>query len=150
MTTHNRKLPALSRASGLSAIVLLVAGSLAASGCKRADEPTPATPAATPTAAATMNPADLADVTASYACDEGNRVDIIRGAVARVGLSDGRVVKIEQIEGSEPRTFVHNGLTFVLRSENAADLSDNSNRTLQCRPASRPTLPVDAQPQAAP
>ncbi len=87
--------------------------------------------------AATMNPADLKDVTASYRCEQGHRIDIVRDKVARVALADGRVVKIEAIQDSTPPTFMDNGLTFTL-SPQGATLDDETGHTLACTPAPKP------------
>ena len=86
-----------------------------------------------PAPAPTINPADLKDVTASYACEDGSRVDVVRDRVARVTLTDGRVVKIELVDNSVPRTFMDNGLTFEVLSQGNAELSDEQNRTLACK-----------------
>lgn len=105
--------------------------------------PKPDTGAAAPVdPARTMNPADLRDVTASYRCDQGHRVDIVRDQVARVGLADGRVVKIEAIRNSTPPTYMDNGLIFSQVSDTTAKLDDRKGNTVSCtktetlRPAS--------------
>ena len=85
--------------------------------------------------AATMNPADLKDVTASYRC--AKRLAVSVSPVARVALADGRVVKIEAIQDSTPRTFMDNGLTFTL-SPQGATLDDETGHTLACTPAPKP------------
>ena len=82
--------------------------------------------------AKTMNPADLKDVTASYRCDEGHRIDIVRDAVARLALADGRVLKIEAIQGSVPPTFMDVGLTISLVSYTEAKLDDEEGNTVTC------------------
>ena len=108
----------------------------AVTACKPGDDTAAtATPPADP--AATMNPADLKDVTASYGCEQGHRIDIVRDKVARVALADGRVVKIEAIQDSTPRTFMDNGLTFTL-SPQGATLDDETGHTLACTPAPKP------------
>lgn len=106
-------------------------------------DPKPDTAAAAPIdPAKTMNPADLEDVTASYRCDQGHRVDIVRDQVARVGLADGRVVKIEAVRNSNPPTYMDNGLIFSQVSDTAAKLDDREGNTVSCtktetlRPAS--------------
>ena len=114
---------------------LLVAGTVF-TACTPADD-TAGTATAPTDPAATMNPADLEAVTASYGCEQGHRIDIVRDKVARVALADGRVVKIEVIEGSTPRTFMDNGLTFTL-SPQGATLDDETGHTLACTPAPKP------------
>lgn len=106
----------------------------ALAACQRpADTQAGASVPAPPTPAPTINPSDLKDVTASYACEDGSRVDVVRDQVARVTLTDGRVVKIELVENSAPRTFMDNGLTFEVLSAGNAELSDEKNRTLVCK-----------------
>lgn len=115
---------------------VLVAVALA--GCQRqAETQAPAAVPSPPAPPPTINPADLEDVTASYACDDGSRVDIVRDLVARVTLGDGRVVKIEVVENSTPRTYMDNGLTFQVLSDDRAELSDEDNRSLGCRLAGK-------------
>lgn len=116
-----------------SHLVLCLVAATALGGCRREEQTTPAAVPGPPSPPSTINPADLKDVTASYACDDGSRVDIVRDLVARVTLGDGRVVKIELVEGSTPRTYMDNGLTFEVLSEGSAELSDEQNRTLACK-----------------
>ena len=114
----------------------LLLASAAMTACKPGDDTAAtATPPADP--AATMNPADLKDGTASYSCEQGHRIDIVRDKVARVALADGRVVKIEAIQDSTPRTYMDNGLTFTL-SPQGATLDDETGHTLACTPAPKP------------
>ena len=119
----------------LSCACLLVAGTVL-TACKPGED-TAATANPPTDPAATMNPADLKDVTASYGCEQGHRIDIIRDKVARVALADGRVIKIEAIQDSAPRTFMDNGLTFTL-SPQGATLDDETGHTLACTPAPKP------------
>lgn len=92
----------------------------------------PATASAEPRV--TINPADAADVTAVYLCDEGTRIDIVRGKVARVTLNDGKVVKLELVDGSSPPTYMDNGLSFII-GPGGAELGedDPEGRSLGCR-----------------
>ncbi|HEX2083078.1 MAG TPA: hypothetical protein VHF86_06310 [Xanthomonadaceae bacterium] len=108
---------------------------LALAACGNGTPTETATPAPAPTPldpAKTMNPADLKDVTASYRCDEGHRIDIVRDKVARVALSDGRVVKIELVDDSTPPTFMDNGLTLSLLAGDTAELDDEKGHTVTC------------------
>ncbi len=103
---------------------------LALGACDRSPPPPAAPTSVEP--AKTMNPADLKDVTASYRCDQGHRIDIVRGKVARVALADGRVVKIEAVQGSTPPTFMDNGLVFSQVSATEAKLDDEEGNTVSC------------------
>ena len=114
----------------------LLVACAAVTACKPGDD-TAATVVPPADPAATMNPADLKDVTASYRCEQGHRIDIVRDKVARVALADGRVVKIEAIQDSAPRTFMDNGLTFTL-SPQGATLDDETGHPLACMPAPKP------------
>ena len=105
---------------------------LALCACQRQPEAPRASIPPPPAPPPTISPTDLKDVTASYACEGGSRVDIVRDLVARVTLADGRVVKIEVVEDSMPRTYMDNGLTFEVLSPAKAELSDEQNRTLAC------------------
>lgn len=119
-----------------------VATALLLGGC---NDPTPATaPRASPPRAApaavsaappiTINPADAAEVTAVYLCDEGTRVDIVRDKVARVTLNDGKVVKLELVDGSSPPTYMDNGLSFIVGPQGAElGEDDPEGRSLACR-----------------
>lgn len=123
----------------------LLAVALAA-GCTRApQQPAEIDPSAT------MNPADIAQVTASYLCDGGPRIDIVRGLSARLYFAgDGRVVKIEPIEGSVPPTFVDHGLTLTLPPGRPALLEDDDGNARSCNPTALPHVsppaPVATQP----
>jgi hypothetical protein len=119
----------------LGCACLLVAGTILTACKPDADTAATANPPIDP--ATTMNPADLKDVTASYRCDQGHRIDIVRDRVARVALADGRVIKIEAVQDSAPRTFMDNGLTFTL-SPQGATLDDETGHTLACTPVPKP------------
>jgi hypothetical protein len=119
----------------LQCACLLVVGTVLTACAPGDDTAATANPPTDP--AATMNPADRKDVTASYSCEQGHRIDIVRDKVARVALADGRVVKIEAIQDSTPRTFMDNGLTFTL-SPQGATLDDETGHTLACTPAPKP------------
>lgn len=120
-----------------------IATGLLLAGC---DDPGPAKPSASaaegapaapvPDTPVTINPADAADVTAVYLCDEGTRIDIVRGKVARVTLSDGKVVKLELVDGSSPPTYMDNGLSFIIGPAGAElGEDDPEGRSLACRAA---------------
>jgi hypothetical protein len=115
--------------STIAAAAIALGMSLA--GC---DDPGPAAAPARPDPPVTINPADAADVTEVYLCDEGTRIDIVRGKVARVTLNDGKVVKLELLDGSSPRTYMDNGLSFIVGPEGAElGEDDPEGRSLACR-----------------
>jgi hypothetical protein len=58
-------------------------------------------------------------VTMRYRCNQGHRVDIFSGDVARVTLADGRVVDIERVDGSAPPRYAGVALSFEVGSEGA-------------------------------
>lgn len=76
------------------------------------------------------------DIVASYACAEGNRVELVReGRVARLSLSDGRIIRLGEMSGSQPRTWSDVGLRFII-DEDFVELSQsNGERNLACEPA---------------
>ena len=126
----------------LRACSALVAGCLAVAACGRGETPTDDStssvpPAATPLPpAATMHPADLAGVTASYDCG-AIRVDVVRDTVARVNLAVDNIVKIERIAGSRPPTYQDVGLTFIANGDRAT-LDDETGRSLSCVAVGKP------------
>lgn len=81
---------------------------------------------------------DRAAVTASFQCEGGHRVDIVRDRVARIALADGRVALLESIEGSSPPTYTDNGLTIEVLADGSADLSDEGYNRQSCTPAAKP------------
>ncbi len=127
-------------ATGIVAIALCCALALAA--CRDATPPASVAPAPTDPAK-TMAPADLEGVTASYRCDQGHRIDIVRDQVARVALADGRVVRLEVVQNSTPLTFMDNGLILSLVSDTEAKLDDEDGNTVSC--AKIETLPPTSQ-----
>lgn len=79
---------------------------------------------------------DSEPVTARYACQGGNRVDLIReGRVARLSLSDGRMVRLGEVAGSRPRTWMDVGLRFVVGDDYVELGQLDGARTLACEPA---------------
>lgn len=122
------------RINVLGSVVIACAGLLAS-----CSPPEPEAQPAKPTAAMLKSPDSLtpmgaeerAQVTASYAC-EGHRVDVVRDKIARIALSDGRIVHAEVVDGSVPRTFTDNGLTLIVAAPDKAELSDERDRTIGC------------------
>lgn len=118
--------------SRTAAITLLLA--LFVTGCGKSEPPRPLPPPQIdPPVALTAE--ELAQVTASYQCEGGHRVDIVRDQVARIALADGRVALLEVIEGSNPRTYSDNGLTITVTAEGQARLSDEGGSEQPCKPA---------------
>lgn len=105
---------------------------LAACGERAAPPDTATAPAPTPQPAA---PPDDEPILASYGCAGGNRVDLIReGRVAHLSLSDGRVVRLGEVAGSRPRTWMDVGLRLVV-DDDYVELSQlNGARSLSCEP----------------
>lgn len=81
---------------------------------------------------------DRAAVTASFRCQGGHRVDIVRDQVARIALADGRVALLESIRGSRPPTYTDNGLTVEVLADGSADLSDEDYNRQPCAPVAKP------------
>ena len=81
---------------------------------------------------------ELTQVTGSYQCEGGHRVDIVRDQVARIALADGRVALLEVIEGSTPRTYADNGLAIEVMEAGGVDLSDEGGSRQPCTSASPP------------
>lgn len=78
---------------------------------------------------------ERAQVTASFQCEGGHHVDIVRDQVARIALADGRVALLEVIEGSTPRTYADNGLVIEVLPGGGADLSDEGGNRQGCEEA---------------
>jgi len=81
---------------------------------------------------------DRAAVTASFQCEGGHRIDIVRDQMARIALADGRVALLESIRGSNPPTYTDNGLTVEVLADGSADLSDEGYNRQSCTPAAKP------------
>jgi hypothetical protein len=81
---------------------------------------------------------DRAAVTASFQCEGGHRIDIVREQVARIALADGRVALLESIQGSSPPTYTDNGLTVEVLADGSADLSDDAYSRQSCTPVAKP------------
>lgn len=113
-----------------SAGIALIAIALL-SGCERT-QPSQAQATAPAPADSPISAADMAGVTATYRCENGNTARIVRDQVVRLTLHDGSVVKLEWVKDSAPRTYMDNGLTFVVERERAT-LSDESNQEVNCR-----------------
>lgn len=113
-----------------SAAIALIAAALF-SGCNGTQPPQQAQAAAPAPADSPISAADMAGVTATYRCENGNTARIVRDQVVRLTLHDGSVVKLEWVKDSAPRTYMDNGLAFVIEPSGAS-LSDEGNRETRC------------------
>lgn len=110
----------------------LVAGTLALSACTPDAPPAPPAPAAPAPPAAPALPPAPETVTARYDCPGAAVVEIIRdGRFARLRMTDGRIVNLGVIRGSEPPVWSEVGLRFVT-SDDGAELSQDNGRTVRC------------------
>ena len=83
--------------------------------------PQPATPAPSPET-----------ITAAYDCPTAAVVEIIReGRFARLRMTDGRIVNLGVIRGSQPPVWSEVGLRFVT-TDDGAELSQDNGRTVRC------------------
>lgn len=99
----------------------------------QAQPPEPAPHAPQPSAAEAQALAADGEVTASYACQDGNTVDLVReGRVARLALSDGRTIRLGEIAGSQPHTWSDVGLRFVVDGDFIELSQSNGQRNLPC------------------
>lgn len=99
-------------------------------GCS-AEPPAPA-PVATPAPSPTAPAAAPEAVTATYDCPSAGSVEIIReGRFARLRMTDGRIVNLGVIRGSQPPVWSEVGLRFVT-TQGGAELSQDNGRTVRC------------------
>lgn len=99
----------------LSALLLLAM----LAGCD-ADRPaaTPETDVAHAPGASTPSPPEQGDgVTMRYSCADGNKVEIVRGDIARVTLSDGQERELARVEDRSPPLYSGDALEFAVGSE---------------------------------
>lgn len=120
----------------MNALRLLIPACLLLAACQ-ADAPPAAAPVQPPPDPA--REAALAadgEAVASYACAEGNRVELVRdGRVARLSLSDGRIIRLGEMAGSQPRTWSDVGLRFIIDGDFIELSQFNGERSLSCEPA---------------
>ena len=84
-------------------------------------------------------------VTAAYDCPTAAVVEIIReGRFARLRMTDGRIVNLGVIRGSQPPVWSEVGLRFVT-TDDGAELSQDNGRTVRCTE----TAPPDSAPPDA-
>lgn len=114
---------------------LLIPACLLLAACQaQSPEPAPAAEASPAPAAAAALAAD-GEVVARYACDQGNAVDLIHeGRIARLSLSDGRIIRLGEIAGSQPHTWSEVGLRFVIDGDFVELSQSNGERSLRCEP----------------
>jgi len=97
-------------------------------------EPQPSTPVAEPLPET---------VTARYDCPTVGIVEIIReGRFARVRMTDGRIVNLGVIQGSQPPVWAEVGLRFMT-DQAGAELSQEDGRTVRC---TADEVPADDSP----
>ena len=102
----------------------------------QAQTPEPAPVQAQPDPAEVEALATDGEVIASYACEDGNTVDLVReGRVARLSLSDGRTIRLGEMAGSDPQTWADVGLRFVIDGNYVELSQSNGERDLPCKPA---------------
>lgn len=93
-----------------------------------APSPPPAAPAPTPET-----------VTATYDCPSAGVIEIIReGRFARLRMTDGRIVNLGVIRGSQPPVWSEVGLRFVT-TDAGGELSQDNGRTVHCSETALPT-----------
>lgn len=112
---------------------LPIAAGLLLAACQ-AQTPEPAA-VQLPPDSATPDPVPASDegVTARYACEGGNTVDLIHdGSVARLSLSDGRTIRLGEMSGSQPRTWSDVGLRFTIDDDFVELAQTNGERNLPC------------------
>ena len=116
----------MKHAPALLACVLLAA-------CGNDPAPTPATPVSEAFEPTGPKP-PIGPVDATYLCDGGTRVDLIENRrFARIAMSDGRVVQLGAMDGSQPPTWSDVGLRFVV-GDGFVELSQADGRALACEP----------------
>src|SRR5690606_37459105 len=94
---------------------LLIPACLLLAACQ-AQTPEPVPVEAQPDPAEAEALAADGEVIASYACADGNSVDLVReGRVARLALSDGRTIRLGEMAGSEPRAWADVGVRSAER-----------------------------------
>ena len=119
---------------------LLIPACLLLAACQaQPPEPAPAPAQAEPDPAEVAARAADGDVVASYACEDGNAVDLVReGRVARLSLSDGRTIRLGEMAGSRPRTWSDVGLRFVVDGDFSELSQTNGQRSLACEAVATP------------
>lgn len=133
-------------------LLILPLAVFALAACQKPEAPAPVEATTPPPAVTTPPPLpappDATPIDASYAC-EGNRVDLLDGrAVARIAMSDGRVVNLGAMRGSVPATWRDVGLSFTLDERQAQpfiELAQDNGPTLRCEALS----PIDSGPDGA-
>ena len=119
----------------MTRIHLLIPACLLLAACQ-AQTPEPAPVQAQPDPAEAEALAADGEVIASYACEGGNGVDLVReGRVARLSLSDGRTIRLGEMAGSDPQTWADVGLRFVIDGDFVELGQTNGERNLPCQPA---------------
>ena len=109
-----------------------VAAALALSACAPDAPPPPPAPAAPEPPAAPVPPPTPETVTARYDCPTAGVIEIIRdGRFARLRMTDGRIVNLGVIRGSQPPVWSEVGLRFTGDAA-GGELAQEDGRTVQC------------------
>ncbi len=97
-----------------------------------AEPPAPPVPEAAPTPPPATPAPSPETITAAYDCPTAAVVEIIReGRFARLRMTDGRIVNLGVIRGSQPPVWSEVGLRFVTTND-GAELSQDNGRTVRC------------------
>ena len=97
-----------------------------------AEPPAPPVPEAAPTPPPATPAPSPETITAAYDCPTAAIVEIIReGRFARLRMTDGRIVNLGVIRGSQPPVWSEVGLRFVT-TDDGAELSQDNGRTVRC------------------
>lgn len=107
--------------------------------CTPDAQPAPVPQPATPAAPAAPAPEPMPEtVTARYDCPTAGTVEIIReGRFARLRMTDGRIVHLGVIRGSEPPVWSEVGLRFMT-DQAGAELAQENGRTIRCTQDAQP------------
>ncbi|MGY0634905.1 hypothetical protein [Luteimonas sp. A478] len=120
----------------MNAFRLLIPACLLLAACQAQTPPPAASVEPAPDPAREAALAADGDIVASYACAEGNQVELVReGRVARLALSDGRIIRLGEMAGSQPRTWSDVGLRFIIDGDFVELSQSNGERNLACEPA---------------
>ena len=115
-----------------TSVPALIVAALLLAACAPDAPPAPPAPAPPASPAAPVPPPTPETVAARYDCPGAAIVEIIRdGRFARLRMTDGRIVNLGVIRGSQPPVWSEVGLRFVTTDE-GAELSQDNGRTVRC------------------
>ncbi|MDR7191611.1 hypothetical protein [Luteimonas terrae] len=119
----------------------LAAVTLAACSAEPPAQPAPAAAPGPPPAVPAPTPET---VTSTYDCPSAGVVEIIReGRFARLRMTDGRIVNLGVIRGSQPPVWSEVGLRFVT-TDDGAELAQDNGRTVVCSEVAPPAADAAA------